>query len=167
MIWNANVFCGTKGKIWWGDFDLVTDKKKLRTVARRLRNRLYLLREHDGRFEKENLPHRAVVKAAVWNTEPGRSYKEVKPSNSLLMNPRDAPTLPILAALNIHPLPRRQGLMVVRSDLQETLDELGLVYGKLPKGRLIPAVEVESTLAAAGISAMQVRERVASSFDKL
>jgi hypothetical protein len=68
VIWNANVFCRTKGKIWWGDFDLVTDKKKLRTVARRLRNRLYLLREHDGRFERENLPHRDVVKAAIWNT---------------------------------------------------------------------------------------------------
>ena len=68
VIWNGNVFCRKKGKIWWGDFDLVTDKEKLRAVARRLRNRLYLLREHDGRFERENLPHRDVVEAAVWDT---------------------------------------------------------------------------------------------------
>ena len=78
------------------------------------------------------------------------------------MNPRDAPYLPILTALNIHPLPRRGGLMVVRSELQEALDELGLVYGKLPGGRLILAPEAESTLAAAGVTVALVRERVAT-----
>ena len=77
------------------------------------------------------------------------------------MKPHDAPSLPILTALNIHPLPRRQGLMLVRSELQEALDELSLVYGKLPEERLIPAAEVESALATAGISAEQVWERAA------
>jgi hypothetical protein len=78
------------------------------------------------------------------------------------MNPRDAHSLPILTALNIHPLPRRGGLMVVRSELQEALDELGLVYGKLPEERLILAAEVERALAAAGSSAELVWERSAA-----
>jgi hypothetical protein len=76
------------------------------------------------------------------------------------MNPHDAPSLPILTALNIHPMPRRLGLMVLRSELQEALDELGIVYGILPEGSLILALEVESALAAAGVRADLVRERI-------
>ena len=68
FIPNGNVFCRTHGKIWWGDLDLNCDKPALEKVARRLRCRLYVLREHDGRFEKADLPFDAVRRAALWHT---------------------------------------------------------------------------------------------------
>ena len=65
---NANVFCRRHGKIWWGDLDLRSDKPALEKVARRLRCRLYVLRESDGRFQNAALPHESVVCRAVWHT---------------------------------------------------------------------------------------------------
>jgi hypothetical protein len=68
------------------------------------------------------------------------------------MNPHDAPTLPLLAALNIHPMHRRQGVVVRRGEVVEALHDLHLEKVALPKGRLIDAAEAELTLAEAGMS---------------
>jgi hypothetical protein len=68
FIPNANVFCRTRGKIWWGDLDLTLDKPKLEAVARRLRMRLYVLFEYDGRFENADRKHSTVVAQAIWRT---------------------------------------------------------------------------------------------------
>jgi hypothetical protein len=68
FIPNANVFTRLGGKVWWGDLDLVRDKRALELVARRLRCRLYVLSEMDGRFEKAAKPHAEVVRDAVWHT---------------------------------------------------------------------------------------------------
>lgn len=65
---NANVFCRTKGKLWWGDLDLAKDKKALIAVARRLRIRMYVLSESDGRFRNAELPHSEVKIRAIWHT---------------------------------------------------------------------------------------------------
>jgi hypothetical protein len=65
---NANVFCRTKRKLWWGDLDLAKDKKALLAVARRLRTRLYILSEFDGRFKNADIPHSEVVTRAIWHT---------------------------------------------------------------------------------------------------
>jgi hypothetical protein len=65
---NANVFCRTRGKVWWGDLDLARDKGILRTIAKRLRVRLYVLSEFDGRFENAELPHLEVKSRAIWHT---------------------------------------------------------------------------------------------------
>ena len=71
-IFNANVFTGKQGKVWWGDLDLARDKPVLEKVARKIRCRLYVVREHDGRFENADQTHAEVVKVAVWYTG-GRS----------------------------------------------------------------------------------------------
>jgi hypothetical protein len=69
------------------------------------------------------------------------------------MNPLDAPNYPILTALNLHPLHRRKGVLVQRSEVLEALRDLGLdVVHRLPKARLIDAGEVERLMAAAGFS---------------
>jgi hypothetical protein len=68
FIPNANVFCRRHGKIWWGDLDLARDKPKLEAIARRLRMRLYVLYEYDGRFENAAQEHSAVVARAIWKT---------------------------------------------------------------------------------------------------
>jgi hypothetical protein len=65
---NSNVFCRTKGKIWWGDLDLAWDRPKLEAVARKLRVRLYVLAELDGRFANADLQHTKVVRLAIWKT---------------------------------------------------------------------------------------------------
>src|SRR5665647_2044461 len=68
FIPNANVFCRQHGKIWWGDLDLQRDQPALEKVARKLRCRLYVLRESDGRFENASLPHETVIRRAQWHT---------------------------------------------------------------------------------------------------
>jgi hypothetical protein len=65
---NANVFCRKRGKLWWGDIDLCADKGALERVARRLRSRLYVLSEHDGRWESATLPFDEVLFRAQWHT---------------------------------------------------------------------------------------------------
>jgi hypothetical protein len=65
---NANVFSKRGGKLWFGDLDLECDRPALERVARHLRCRLYVLSEHDGRFEEASRPHEAVVRDAVWHT---------------------------------------------------------------------------------------------------
>ena len=68
FIPNANVFCQRYGKVWWGDLDLRCDKPVLERVARRLRCRLYVLREKAGRFEDAEQAHAKVVRNAMWHT---------------------------------------------------------------------------------------------------
>ena len=65
---NGNVFTRLGGKIWWGDLDLVRDKPALEFVARRLRSRLYVLSEMDGRFNEAVRPHATVIRDALWHT---------------------------------------------------------------------------------------------------
>jgi uncharacterized protein (DUF2384 family) len=72
------------------------------------------------------------------------------------MNPRDAPHLPISTELNLHPLPRRQGLMVLRSEVEEVLSELQFAV-PLPEGRLVDAFEVERLLAESGLTPAKVQ----------
>jgi hypothetical protein len=63
-IFNANVVTD-RGKIWWGDLDLTDDSEKLQCVANDLNCNLYILREMDYRFGKENRPFREVEKLSV------------------------------------------------------------------------------------------------------
>jgi hypothetical protein len=76
------------------------------------------------------------------------------------MNSLDAPMLPILTAMNLHPLHRRQGTLVARAEVLEALSDLGLDGGPIPKGRLIDAAEVEKLLAEYNISPELVKHRV-------
>ena len=68
------------------------------------------------------------------------------------MNFADAPSLPILTALNLHPLHRRRGALVRRGEVEEALNDLSLAAVPLPGATLIDAVEIERLLANAGIS---------------
>lgn len=55
VIFNANV-CTQKEKIWFGDLDITLDKEKLSTLAKTLKEDIYVLYEMDGRFENEDSP---------------------------------------------------------------------------------------------------------------
>ncbi len=65
---NANVFCQPFGKVWWGDLDLWRHARQLERVARLLHCRLYVLPEHEGRFDKADAPFSEVQRHAVWHT---------------------------------------------------------------------------------------------------
>jgi hypothetical protein len=80
------------------------------------------------------------------------------------MNSVDAPSLPILTALNLHPLHRRQGVRVRRGEVVEALRDLGLeIIQQLPKGRSIDAHEVERLFAAAGFTVPIIQRAVSRS----
>ena len=70
--------------------------------------------------------------------------------------------LPILSAMNLHPLHRRQGTLVQRAEVEEALSDLSLDAGPFPEGRLIDAMEVEKLMAESGISVELVRHRTAT-----
>ncbi|HWA84998.1 MAG TPA: hypothetical protein VG710_02150 [Opitutus sp.] len=65
---NANVFSLRRRKLWWGDLDLRVDRRALEAAARRLRERLYVLSEMDGRFGRAELPVSEIKLRAIWHT---------------------------------------------------------------------------------------------------
>ena len=54
-VFNGNI-CTQERKIWFGDIDITKDTKKLQKVADTFGEPIYILREHDARFENENSP---------------------------------------------------------------------------------------------------------------
>ena len=56
-IFNANVCVEPARKIWFGDLDLTLDEAKLLALARMLRQKIYVLYEHDARFaDRDDAP---------------------------------------------------------------------------------------------------------------
>lgn len=67
-VFNANVISPSLGKIWYGDLNLTKEGKKLKEIAEKMGETLYVLREHACRFEHENDPIPVLISNAVWNT---------------------------------------------------------------------------------------------------
>lgn len=61
-VFNANV-CTESGKIWHGDLDITVDEEVLAKLSTALGEKIYVLYEHDARFENEKKPQleRAVA----------------------------------------------------------------------------------------------------------
>lgn len=55
VVFNANV-CTEDGKIWYGDMDVTISEQTLKNLAKELNQDVYVLREHDGRFDNEESP---------------------------------------------------------------------------------------------------------------
>jgi len=51
VIFNGNIVIEKHGKIWYGDIDVTLDEEKLQVIANELCRDLYILSEHDARFE--------------------------------------------------------------------------------------------------------------------
>ncbi len=64
---NANVY-SAEAKLWWGDLDIRVHASALEEIARRVDCRLYVVREHDGRFERAKRPVEEVLADAIWHT---------------------------------------------------------------------------------------------------
>lgn len=54
VIFNANIITEKSGKIWYGDIDVTVSFDNLKDIANELNEDLYILSEHDARFENEN-----------------------------------------------------------------------------------------------------------------
>ncbi len=76
------------------------------------------------------------------------------------MNPVDAPNYPILTALNLHPLHRRQGTVVLRREVVDALEDLKLKPVLLPRHREMRITEVERFLVKSGLTAKLVKKAV-------
>lgn len=55
-IFNANIITESGGKVWYGDVDIKLDQDNLRKIAEQLPEPIYILSEHDARFENEDKP---------------------------------------------------------------------------------------------------------------
>jgi len=55
VVFNSNLFVG-KTKIWYGDLDITESIDTLKDLASAIGEKLYVLYESDGRFEKEKNP---------------------------------------------------------------------------------------------------------------
>jgi hypothetical protein len=56
VVFNANLFVG-KTKIWYGDIDVTESLETLKDLASAIGEKLYVLFESDGRFDKEKNPY--------------------------------------------------------------------------------------------------------------
>ena len=65
VVFNANVFTESSGKVWHGDLNLTKDGDVLKSIAKEIGEPLYVLYEMDGRFENENLEFEKVKEKAV------------------------------------------------------------------------------------------------------
>ncbi len=55
VVFNSNIFVG-KTKIWFGDLDITESIDNLKDLALSLGEKVYILFEYDGRFDKEKNP---------------------------------------------------------------------------------------------------------------
>jgi hypothetical protein len=69
-IFNANIYTEEEGKVWYGDLDLTIDGDRLTEVATAAQQTLYVLREMDGRFGKENRTSAELKEIAVAKFHP-------------------------------------------------------------------------------------------------
>jgi len=65
VVFNANVFTESSGKVWHGDLDLTKDGDKLSSISKEIGEPLYVLYEMDGRFDNANLEFKLVKEKAV------------------------------------------------------------------------------------------------------
>jgi len=64
VVFNGNI-CTESGKIWYGDIDVGVDEAKLKALAEAIGEKIYILREHDARFDNETAP---LLDKAVWTS---------------------------------------------------------------------------------------------------
>ena len=66
---------------------------------------------------------------------------------------------PLLTAINCHALHRAQGIVVLRSEFYEALQDLGIEAVPLPSDRLIEAGILEQALRDAGVTVTIIQEK--------
>lgn len=66
VIFNANIFTKSDGKIWYGDLDITESCRTLQLVAEEIEEPLYILYESDGRFDNEDIPFEQFSQKAAF-----------------------------------------------------------------------------------------------------
>lgn len=64
VIFNANIFMPSKGKVWYGDLDITFDNKNLQDVCNELNEEMIIVSEMFGRFGAEDRPYEEIEKNA-------------------------------------------------------------------------------------------------------
>jgi hypothetical protein len=64
-VFNGNIVTEKAGKIWYGDLDITLEFDQLKEIADEIGQDLYILKEHDARFENEEAGIKYWKKHAV------------------------------------------------------------------------------------------------------
>lgn len=81
IIFNANIITKSSGKIWYGDLDVNVDRNSLKELRDETKEDLYILYEHDCRFNTEDdsidvLIDNAVCRVGEYKIYIADRYKE-------------------------------------------------------------------------------------------
>lgn len=77
-VFNANICTKKDGKIWYGDLDLNRDQDDLLLLAKTINQEVFVLREMDGRFSRENAPSFDFDKALARYLPDGKVISDAK-----------------------------------------------------------------------------------------
>ena len=76
VLFNANIFTPTKGKIWYGDLDITLDNKKLQDICNEIGEEMIVVSEMMGRFDAEKRPYSEIEKNAHIRLTPNANSYE-------------------------------------------------------------------------------------------
>lgn len=77
VVFNANIFIPTKGKVWYGDLDITLDSKGLQDVCNEIGEEMIVVSEMLGRFGAEERPYNEIEKNAHVKFIPNaKTYQE-------------------------------------------------------------------------------------------
>jgi hypothetical protein len=72
-VWNANIITRKLGKVWYGDLDLTESESVLKEIALEVGEPIYVLKEMDCRFGRENDSIETLISKAIWSSNKGFS----------------------------------------------------------------------------------------------
>ena len=64
VVFNANIFTPSNGRVWYGDLDITFDNKVLQEICNEIGEEMIVVSEMFGRFGAENRPYEEIFKNA-------------------------------------------------------------------------------------------------------
>lgn len=62
VVFNANIFTPSNGRVWYGDLDITFDNKVLQEICNEIGEEMIVVSEMFGRFGAENRPYEEIFK---------------------------------------------------------------------------------------------------------
>lgn len=77
VVFNANIFTPSNGRVWYGDLDITLDNKVLQSICNEIGEEMIVVSEMFGRFGAENRPYEEIFKNAHTKFTPNaKQYEE-------------------------------------------------------------------------------------------
>ena len=78
VVFNANIFTPTHGRVWCGDLDITFDNKVLQEICNEIGEEMIVVSEMMGRFGAENRPYEEIFKNAHVKFTPNAKTYEAR-----------------------------------------------------------------------------------------